>query len=154
MGRSCRGPRQPGSYTASSNTRAWWTSRCLPQPQWRREPQPQVLSTLIFLIPPQSVKWVERETFYLQTRRLQLGESLVCPLSLCYFIVFEVPPVYCSLHHIAWTPLHSLTSGPVLLSFAMGAAGINSTDCPIIPSKLLPGGQPFCPLNLVLGAEG
>ena len=32
MGRSYRGPRQPGSCTAFSNTRALWTSECLPAP--------------------------------------------------------------------------------------------------------------------------
>nr|KAF6452441.1 glycerol-3-phosphate dehydrogenase 1 like [Molossus molossus] len=30
MGRSCRGPRQPGSYTASSNKRAWWIRDNMP----------------------------------------------------------------------------------------------------------------------------
>nr|KAF6452438.1 glycerol-3-phosphate dehydrogenase 1 like [Molossus molossus] len=34
MGRSCRGPRQPGSYTASSNKRAWWISFVQPRPVW------------------------------------------------------------------------------------------------------------------------
>lgn len=78
---------------------------------------------------PSSIGEVGGEgTLYLQTRRLQLGESLVCPLSLCYFIVFELPPVYCSLHHIAWTPLHSLTSDPVLLSFAMGAGALGRQE--------------------------
>lgn len=52
MGRSCRGPRQPGSYTASSSGRAWWTSKCLLRPE--------VLFLLITCLdPPQSEKQAE-----------------------------------------------------------------------------------------------